>query len=257
MSAAAPALGGSPPRRRRSGGTTPLDPDWLLQRHLHRDVRAALAASAPGRLLDLGCGERPYADDVPAGVRAIAVDVPGQSARVDVAAVASALPFGETTFETVLCTQVLEHVPDPERLVAEAARVLRPGGRLVLSAPQAWFLHEAPHDYFRFTRFGLAALCRRAGLEPIEIHAEGGFFAMAGISLAAHLGSYVRAAATGRSPRDSCAVQAHAAPWLSVLRLPLALANLLFAALDAVPHPGVFAVNHLVVAVKPAQAGRP
>jgi len=243
--------------RRRRGATSPLEPDWLLQRHLHRDVRAALAAHGRGRLLDLGCGERPYSEDLPEGVRAFGVDVHGPGSRPDVWSVAAALPFANGAFDTVLCTQVLEHVPDPDVLVAEAARVLRPGGRLILSAPQVWFLHEEPHDYFRFTRFGIAALCRRAGLEPLELRAQGGFFAMAGILLAAHLGSYVRWAAERPSAIPAADAPQRWRRWLAPLKLPLAAANLAFAVLDALPNPGLFAVNHLVIAEKAASRVAP
>lgn len=240
------------PRRRR-GAPSVLDPDWLLQRHLHRDVRAALAAHARGRVLDLGCGERPYAEDFPPGVRVVGLDLPYPGVRAEVCGAAAALPFRGATFDAVFCTQVLEHVPDPFALVAEAARVLRPGGHLVLSAPQQWFLHEAPHDYFRFTRFGLVALCGRAGLSVIEHREQGGFFAVAGISLAAHLGSYLRESSHGAetSRQTPGAAAPRERPWFAALRLPLAAANLVFGALDALPQPGLFAVNHLLVAAKP------
>jgi SAM-dependent methyltransferase len=243
--------------RRRRGATSPFEPDWLLQRHLHRDVRAALAANGRGRLLDLGCGERPYWENLPRGVRAFGVDVHEPGSRPDVFSVASALPIASGAFDTVLCTQVLEHVPDPDALVAEAARVLSPGGRLILSAPQVWFLHEEPHDYFRFTRFGLVALCRRAGLEPILVRAQGGFFAMAGILLAAHLGSYVRWAAERSAPTPTTDAPQRWRRWIAPLKLPLAAANLAFAMLDALPSPGLFAVNHLVVAEKTASRVAP
>ena len=242
--------------RRRQGRASVLEPDWLLQRHLHRDVRSALDAHARGRLLDLGCGERPYAADVPPDVRAVGVDAPGAGTRPEVWGLGAALPFAEGAFDTVLCTQVLEHVPRPEALLAEAARVLRPGGVLILSAPQAWFLHEEPHDYHRFTRFGLVALCRGAGLEPVEVRAQGGFFATAGIFTAAHLGSYARWAAGHDVQRSGASAAAGWRRWLAPLRLPLAVVNLVLAALDAIPHPGIFAVNHLVVAEKRAPPGK-
>ncbi len=238
--------------RRASASSSPLDPDWLVQRHLSRDVRDALARHARGRLLDVGCGGRPYQSAVPPGVRYVGADAPGSS-RPDVWARASALPFAPGAFETVLCTQVLEHLEEPAEALSEIARVLAPGGRLVLSGPQAWFLHEEPNDYYRYTRFGLERVCRRAGLEVIEHRDEGGFWAMAGIFLAVHLGSYARWAAERR--RGTPALAAGGPPrWRTLLwplRVPLAVANLVFAALDALPQPGIFAVNHLVVAGKP------
>jgi SAM-dependent methyltransferase len=252
------------PERRATPTTSPLDPDWLVQRHLLRDLRIALTAEARGVLLDVGCGARPYQPLLPAGVRSFGVDAaPAAGTRADAWALAGALPFSAGAFDTVLCTQVLEHLPNPAAALAEVARVLAPGGRLVLTAPQTWSLHEEPHDYWRFTRFGLNQLCRDAGLVPRRVVAEGGFFAVVGISLAFHLGSCARWAAerlllARTIPAGSTTPTTPTAPawrrWLAPLRLPLALVNLLCAALDALPHPGVFAVNHLVVAEKPAAA---
>jgi SAM-dependent methyltransferase len=56
------------------------------------------------------------------------------------------------------------------------ARTLKPGGRLLVAAPHEWEVHQAPHDYFRFTRYGLEYLLDGAGLEVIEIRAAGGYF---------------------------------------------------------------------------------
>ena len=73
---------------------------------------------------------------------------------------AAALPFATGTFDFVLMIEVLQHLPDPARALAEARRVLAPGGVLVLTARQAWRTHGAPNDYFRFTRYGLEQLLR-------------------------------------------------------------------------------------------------
>ncbi len=251
-----------PPERRAAPGSTPLDPDWLIQRRLLRDLREVLGAEARGRLLDVGCGARPYQPLLPEPVRSFGVDAaPAAGTRADAWGQAAALPFADGAFDTVLCTQVLEHVPDPAAALAEMARVLAPGGRLILTAPQSWSLHEEPHDYWRFTRYGLAQLCRAAGLAPRRVVAQGGYFADAGIALVFHLGSCARWLVERCLPRPGAAgAPAGPAPWrrwLAPLRLPLALVNLLCAALDALPHPGIFAVNHLVVADKPAPAARP
>ena len=70
----------------------------------------------------------------------------------------------------------LEHVREPRRVVEEIARVLKPGGRLLLVVPQEWEVHQAPHDYFRYTRYGLRYLLESAGLEVERIEPVGGYF---------------------------------------------------------------------------------
>ncbi len=240
------------PQRRTRHRSSPLDPDWLLQRLLADDVTGSLAVHARGRVLDLGCGGRPYEECAPAGVRWFGADAPGSTSHPDAWSLAHALPFAAGSFSTVLCTQVLEHLADPGAALCEVGRVLEPGGKLILSAPQSWFLHEEPYDFYRYTRFGLDHLCRDAGLVPIEWKSQGGFFAMVGIFFSAHLGSYARWAA--ERGRDRQATRPIGTPrWrrlLAPLRWPMALVNIVFAALDAIPHPGIFAVNHLVVAQK-------
>lgn len=91
-----------------------------------------------------------------------------------VVADAVALPFAAGTFDLVLMIEVLQHLPEPARALAEASRVLAPGGVLVLAARQAWRTHGAPHDYFRFTRYGLEQLLRTSGLRSIELIPLGG-----------------------------------------------------------------------------------
>jgi SAM-dependent methyltransferase len=186
-------------------------------------------------------------------VRYVAVDTPASSSsRPDAWALAGGLPFADGSFETVLCTQVIEHLAEPGAALGEIARVLAPGGRLILTAPQQWFLHEEPFDFYRFTRFGLQHLCARAGLAAVEVRSQGGFWAMAGIYLPVHAGSYVRWLAERGQPAP--VVPGETPTWRRVLwplRLPLALWNLLLGALDALPQPGIFALNHLIVASKP------
>ncbi len=77
-------------------------------------------------------------------------------------------------FDNVICHQVLEHVPRPQAAMGELARVLKPGGGLLLSVPFLSRLHELPHDYFRYTDAGLRILIEDAGLETVEIRSYGG-----------------------------------------------------------------------------------
>jgi SAM-dependent methyltransferase len=139
----------------------------------------ALTRHARGRLLDLGCGFVPlygaYRDRVD---EAVCIDWPGtrhQSPHLDHEVdLNQAIPLPDGTFDTVLATDVLEHIAHPERLFAEMARLLRPGGKLILGVPFFYWLHETPHDYFRFSSHRLRLFCKENDLEVIELEAYGG-----------------------------------------------------------------------------------
>ena len=88
----------------------------------------------------------------------------------------ASLPIKEGIFDTVVCTQVLEHVREPKEVLCELCRVLKTGGKLYLSAPQGWGVHQAPHDYFRFTCYGLRHLLEKAGFMVLSITPSCGYF---------------------------------------------------------------------------------
>ena len=136
-----------------------------------------LARQSPlvhGRLLDLGCGNQPflpwYEPMVKEVVAVDAAPIPGVL-QVDLA---GPLPFPQESFDTILCTQVLEHVENAEHAMGEIARVLRPGGHALVTVPFLYPTHEAPYDYWRYTHHGLAGLVRRHGLEVRALDAQGG-----------------------------------------------------------------------------------
>jgi len=133
-----------------------------------------------GRCLDAGAGRmayaallRRYADDY------IAMDIEWRPGLKAVGS-AMAMPWRVETFDSVFCSQVLEHVPDPERAMSEFFRCLKPGGTIIVSAPHLSYLHNEPHDYFRYTKHGLRALLERAGFVEIETAAAGGLLSFLG-----------------------------------------------------------------------------
>lgn len=136
-----------------------------------------------GKVLDLGCGSRPYEAFFNGRVaKWVGADYPASghppATRVDVFADAMLLPLADESFDTVLCTQVLEHVPEPLDLLREVWRVLRPGGHLVLTAPQYNGLHGEPQDFYRYTKYGLEHLARKAGFTMNLIEPLGGFLSL-------------------------------------------------------------------------------
>ncbi len=163
--------------------TRPRAPIWsvsyLSSRALLRALEPA-CAQLTGDLLDLGSGNSPYRSLLTRIERYVPYDLDRSNKGVLVIGAANVLPFVDGAFDSVLCTQVLEHVAHPASVVAEIARVLRPNGRLVLSAPMAWRLHEQPHDYFRYTRYGLASLLNDAHLHTQSCEPTGGTWTLTG-----------------------------------------------------------------------------
>jgi len=144
---------------------------------VYRFLRRQLVA-CKGRVLDIGAGEAPWqhllrhADYV--GVDVAEASDYGMRQKPDIRYYDGVtLPFDAATFDYVLCTEVLEHVPDPAHFLADLSRVLRTGGTLVLTVPWSARLHHTPHDYTRFTRFGLDRLIRSAAFSEIEIEERG------------------------------------------------------------------------------------
>jgi SAM-dependent methyltransferase len=140
----------------------------------------AMPTRANGRMLDLGCGTRPYAKLYGElfGM-CIAGDFDQRTADLDVRLDATALPFAAQSFDLVLFIEVIEHVPDAAKAMAEVARVLRPGGVLLITWPFNYMIHEDPHDYVRFTEFGMDRILRAYGLKIESIVHRGGVLVVA------------------------------------------------------------------------------
>jgi SAM-dependent methyltransferase len=135
-------------------------------------MRKARELPPGARVADVGAGDAPYRELFD-HAEYVTVDwemSPHEGAsKADVVASAESVPLPDASFDAVVLTQVLQHVPEPARVVAEQHRILRPGGRLLVTAPLVWELHEMPHDYFRYTEPGLRSLLRRTGFEQVEV----------------------------------------------------------------------------------------
>src|SRR5262245_36668614 len=129
--------------------------DGFLRREL-RDVR--------GTVLDLGAGLRPFADLIPG--RTIAMDHRPRP-EIDLIGDAHRLPFPDASVDAVVCTEVFEHLIDPPAAAREIVRILKPGGRLVLTTRFCFPLHDRPADFWRFTSYTLARLF--APLDPVVL----------------------------------------------------------------------------------------
>jgi SAM-dependent methyltransferase len=146
------------------------NPFYLARRGLYRTMCRHNHLS--GRVLDVGCGTKPYKMLFPKVEEYLGLELDTPENRVRKKADAfyegDTFPFSDAEFDGLLCNQVLEHVFTPERFVAELYRIMKPGGKLLLTVPFAWDEHEQPFDYARYSSFGLGHLLAAQGFEIIE-----------------------------------------------------------------------------------------
>jgi len=152
---------------------------WLMTRLVAEAYDRELRLHARGRLVDLGCGTVPlYAAYRPMVDQITCVDWGSSRHGAEYRDVDhdlnEPLPFADASFDTALLSDVLEHVRAPEQLLCEIRRILAPGGRLLLNVPFLYWLHEQPHDYFRYTEHALRMLVERAGLRLLGLESLGG-----------------------------------------------------------------------------------
>ncbi|HZQ82786.1 MAG TPA: class I SAM-dependent methyltransferase [Gaiellaceae bacterium] len=213
-------------------------PGWSLRRPLAQWLRDEGRNAAGKRVLDVGCGVKPYYPFFAQAASYVGVDVQ-ENPHADLTGSAEALPVEDGSFDIVLCTQVLEHVDDPGRVVSELRRVTAPGGRVLASTHGVMLYHPNPQDLWRWTHTGLERLFRDGGFANVTVHPGAG----SAEALAFLIGNYLHLLAK----RAGAAMLARPA---------IALLNAAAAALDARvsllrdPVPGALFANLHVVAVK-------
>jgi SAM-dependent methyltransferase len=150
--------------------------DFLVLQKLFNDliqaIKIYLGNRQDLRIVDVGCGKKPYQYLFKNKYNEyIGIDI-NKSDSVDVVATAENIPFGDDQFDVVLATQSLEHTKDYQSAINEAYRVLKKGGIGFFSVPGVWEIHGAPHDYWRFTEYGLREAFKK--IKQIEIVNNGG-----------------------------------------------------------------------------------
>ena len=156
---------------------TPLHPQWLVARRGLQRLQW-VGARASGAVLDIGCADRAVRHSLLQAESYLGVDYPVTvssmyQTRPDVFTNARRLPFQDGIFHSVLLLDVLEHLREPQISLLEAARVLRPGGSLIITVPFAYPMHDQPHDYQRLTVHGLTHALESTGLAIEEIEEVG------------------------------------------------------------------------------------
>lgn len=142
---------------------------------LYRALSDVAREHLRGRLLDAGAGRMAYREMLQGCCDQYeSLDASGECEGIDHVADLQDTGLPAETYDSIFCTQVLQHLPEPGKAVGEIARLLKPGGRAVISVPHMVWLHNEPHDYMRFTHHGMRFLLEKAGLCVVEERKVGG-----------------------------------------------------------------------------------
>lgn len=182
---------------------TPLHPQWLLSGG--KSVRRELGQLTSGKVLDVGCADRWVQHRLAPGCEYIGLDYPDTglawyASRPDVLADAASLPLSDASVDAVVLLEVLEHLARPRDALLEIARVLRPQGRLLLSMPFLYPIHDAPQDFQRYTEYGLRRELEAAGFGIERLEASLGTAESAGLLVNLAIGGVAEEALRRRGP---------------------------------------------------------
>lgn len=153
--------------------------NWLLYDVSDRFLRK-YSHLYKGVMYDLGCGEKPHEDFFLKYVdKYVGVDWSGtlHNLKADVVAdLNKPLPIENEVADTIISLSVMEHLCEPQTMLNEAHRILKPGGSMILQVPWQWHVHEAPYDFYRYTPYGLRYMFAKAGFVDVVVEAQSGFF---------------------------------------------------------------------------------
>lgn len=153
----------------------------IIRSEIFKAVSEA-CSSFYGRVLDSGCGSMPYKQFILSNSKVtdyVGLDIASglnyEDVKPDVLWDGSVMPFEDESFDVVISTEVLEHVPNPDSYLREVKRVLKPGGMFFFTVPFLMSLHEVPNDYYRYTPYALEMIFKRNGFSTITIKPMGGY----------------------------------------------------------------------------------
>lgn len=133
-------------------------------------------------LLDLGCGARPYLKVYePYFEKTLGADLPDtyfEHYRVDIFCTATDIPLENESVDVLFCSEVLHDISQPEVMMKEVNRIIKPNGKIILSAPFVTPICDGIYDHYRYTKYGLEFLFKQQNFTNIKITEVGNLFAV-------------------------------------------------------------------------------
>jgi len=155
------------------------NPFYFIRSALLEKIRE-YAPQLSGKLLDFGCGSKPYRSLFTSAADYTGLDVEGEghshvNEQVDVFYDGKKIPFDGETFDSVFSSEVVEHIFNIHEILPEINRVMKKGGKILITCPFVWNEHEVPVDYARYTQFALKHLLEKNGFAILVLDKSGDF----------------------------------------------------------------------------------
>jgi len=159
-----------------------INPFFIIRYGLYKAIKKE-ATNLTGKILDFGCGDKPYKSLFVNADEYLGLDIENEGhshekEEIDVYYDGKTIPFENEHFDSVFSSEVFEHVFDIDSILDEISRVLKKGGKMLVSLPFAWNEHEEPNDFGRYTSFGIKHLLKKHGFEVIRLTKTGHFAAV-------------------------------------------------------------------------------
>jgi len=163
----------------------------LLDKYIHKTAKSEISEFATGKVLDIGCGDKPFYSYIESQTDLyVGIEYPKSpplNKNIDIVAAADKLPVKSRSFNFIILSQVLEHLETPLDALKEIKRVLKSNGRVFVSWPFLYPIHEEPRDFYRYTVYGISYLAKQAGLTVEFIKPTTGFWITFFCLLSKHL----------------------------------------------------------------------
>ena len=155
-----------------------INPFFFVRYAFYKNIRRYIPR-LEGKLLDFGCGRKPYEDlftvSEYVGVDMAETGHDHKNSKIDVYYDGKRLPFSDAVFDSLFCSEVLEHIFNPDEILPELNRVLKTGARVLITVPFCWNEHEMPYDYARYSSEGIKNLLEKNGFKIVELTKSGNF----------------------------------------------------------------------------------
>lgn len=153
-------------------------PYYLIRSGLYKSI-SQLSPALAGKILDFGCGSKPYQQlfncEEYIGIDFVNPGHPHEGENIDIYYNGKTIPFPDNHFDSILCSEVFEHIFNLDEVLIELHRVLKPGGSILITCPFIWKEHETPNDFARYTLFALESILTKQSFVPVATQKAGNF----------------------------------------------------------------------------------